>query len=171
MNMLLFTLDEYSMYQEQLRNTSYNDMPNFVNSMKETVKSWKNDINKYQSLLNKTGFNVVIKRSSKDYKYDIFEIENTSDQNIEYSDCNNKSKNCKLTKSKSSTSSTTELSSTKLSSEESPDSVDYESDSENVSSNNSDDSKGNNTYNIFITRGNSCKEELKETCDQTIQLA
>ena len=56
----------------------------------------------------------------------------------------------------------------KIINENSPD-IEYGSDSEILSSsNNSDENKSNNIYNIFITRGNNCKEEANK-CNHEIK--
>jgi len=154
-NMLLFTLDEYSSYLEQLRTIPANQMYNFINTMEHTVKNWKDQINKYQTQLINFDYQVLIKRSSQNLRYEIIEIKNTN-----LDDINHKIKH--ITKQKESTK-------VKLINENSPDTVEYESDSEILSSsNNSDENKSNNIYNIFITRGNNCKEESNK-CNHEIK--
>ena len=131
-------------------------MHNFVNTMEHTVKAWKDQINKYQTQLINFDCQVLIKRSSENLRYDIIEIKNTN-----LDDINHKIK--QVTKQRESTK-------VKLINENSPDTIEYESDSEILSlSNNSDETKLNNIYNIFITRGNNCKEEESNKCNHEIK--
>ena len=154
LNMLLFTLDEYSSYIEQLRHIPSNQMNDFVNTMEYTVKSWKDQINKYQTQLINFGCQVLIKRNSDNLRYEIIEIKN---RNLDEINHNIK----QVIKQKESTK-------VKIINENSPD-IEYGSDSEILSSsNNSDENKSNNIYNIFITRGNNCKEEANK-CNHEIK--
>jgi hypothetical protein len=154
LNMLLFTLDEYSSYIEQLRHIPANQMNDFVNTMEYTVKAWKDQINKYQTQLINFGCQVLIKRNSDNLRYEIIEIKN---RNLDEINHNIK----QVIKQKESTK-------VKIINENSPD-IEYGSDSEILSSsNNSDENKSNNIYNIFITRGNNCKEEANK-CNHEIK--
>ena len=76
LNMLLFTLDEYSSYIEQLKRIPANQMNDFINAMEHTVKAWKDQINKYQTQLINFGCQVLIKRNSDNLRYEIIEIKN-----------------------------------------------------------------------------------------------
>ena len=154
LNMLLFTLDEYSSYIEQLKRIPANQMNDFINAMEHTVKAWKDQINKYQTQLINFGCQVLIKRNSDNSRYEIIENKN---RNLDEINHNIK----QVIKQKESTK-------VKIINENSPD-IEYGSDSEILSSsNNSDENKSNNIYNIFITRGNNCKEEANK-CNHEIK--
>ena len=60
LNMLLFTLDEYSSY------IPANQMNDIVNTMEHTVKAWKD-----QTQLINFGYQVLIKRNSDNLRYEI----------------------------------------------------------------------------------------------------
>ena len=154
LNMLLFTLDEYSSYIEQLKRIPANQMNDFINTMEHTVKVWKDQINKYQTQLINFGCQVLIKKNSDNLRYEIIENKN---RNLDEINHNIK----QVIKQKESTK-------VKIINENSPD-IEYGSDSEILSSsNNSDENKSNNIYNIFITRGNNCKEEANK-CNHEIK--